>query len=59
MDPRFASRTVAANNQRIHLVEAGQGPLVLFVHGFPELWYSWRHQLSALADAGYRAVAVD
>src|ERR1700730_1388099 len=59
MDPRFISRTVAANNQRIHLVEAGEGPLVLFVHGFPELWYSWRHQLSALADAGYRAVAGD
>ena len=59
MDPRFTSRTVTANNQRIHLVEAGEGPMVLFVHGFPELWYSWRHQLSALADAGYRAVAVD
>jgi pimeloyl-ACP methyl ester carboxylesterase len=59
VDPRFTSRIVAANGQRIHLVEAGQGPLVLFVHGFPEIWYSWRHQLSALADAGYRAVAVD
>jgi pimeloyl-ACP methyl ester carboxylesterase len=46
MDPRFISRTVTANNQRIHLVEAGEGPMVLFVHGFPELWYSWRHQLS-------------
>ena len=59
MDPRFTSRTVAANGQRIHLVEAGEGPLVLFVHGFPELWYSWRHQLTALAEAGYRAAAVD
>jgi epoxide hydrolase A/B len=59
INPRFISRIVAANGQRIHLVEAGQGPLVLFVHGFPELWYSWRHQLSALADAGYRAVAID
>ncbi|MFJ4466767.1 alpha/beta fold hydrolase [Streptomyces sp. NPDC089424] len=44
---------------RIHLVEQGSGPLVLLVHGFPESWYSWRHQLPALAAAGYRAVAVD
>jgi pimeloyl-ACP methyl ester carboxylesterase len=40
-------------------VEQGTGPLVLLVHGFPESWYSWRHQLPALAAAGYRAVAVD
>ncbi len=59
MDERFASKTVLANGQRMHLVEAGQGPLVLFCHGFPESWYSWRHQLVALADAGYRAVALD
>ena len=44
---------------RIHLVEAGSGPLVLLVHGFPESWYSWRYQLPSLAAAGYRAVAVD
>jgi len=44
---------------RIHAVEQGSGPLVLLVHGFPESWYSWRHQLPALADAGYRAVAID
>lgn len=44
---------------RIHLVEQGAGPLVLLVHGFPESWYSWRHQLPALAAAGFRAVAVD
>ena len=44
---------------RIHVVEEGAGPLVLLVHGFPESWYSWRHQLPALADAGYRAVAMD
>ena len=50
---------VRANGIRIHAAEAGKGPLVLLVHGFPELWYSWRHQLPALADAGYRAVAID
>ena len=46
---------------RIHYLEAGpsDGPVVLLVHGFPELCYSWRHQLPALAEAGYRAVAID
>src|SRR5688500_10701726 len=44
---------------RIHLVEQGSGPVVLLVHGFPESWYSWRHQLPELAAAGYRAVAID
>lgn len=52
-------RLVPSPAGRIHLVEQGSGPLVLLVHGFPESWYSWRHQLSALAEAGYRAVAVD
>ncbi|MFF4776773.1 alpha/beta fold hydrolase [Microtetraspora fusca] len=52
-------RLVASPAGRIHLVEQGSGPLVLLVHGFPESWYSWRHQLPALAAAGYRAVAVD
>jgi pimeloyl-ACP methyl ester carboxylesterase len=41
------------------VVEHGTGPLVLLLHGWPEGWYSWRHQLSALGDAGYRAVAPD
>ncbi|MFE7963340.1 alpha/beta fold hydrolase [Streptomyces cellulosae] len=52
-------RLVPAPEGRVHLVEQGSGPLVLLVHGFPEGWYSWRHQLPALAAAGYRAVAVD
>src|SRR5262249_42430051 len=51
--------TLSANGIRIHIAEQGKGPLVLLVHGFPELWYSWRHQLPVLADAGYRAVAID
>ena len=55
----FKHRIVQANDIRIHLVEAGEGPLVLMVHGFPESWYSWRHQLQAVADAGYHAVAID
>ncbi len=52
-------RTVEAPAGRLHLVEQGTGPLVLLVHGFPESWYSWRHQLPALAAAGFRAVALD
>jgi pimeloyl-ACP methyl ester carboxylesterase len=52
-------RTVEANGIHIHLAEAGEGPLVLLCHGFPESWYSWRHQLPALAAAGFHAVAPD
>jgi pimeloyl-ACP methyl ester carboxylesterase len=52
-------RTVETNGIRMHLAEQGTGPLVLLCHGFPESWYSWRHQLSALADAGFHAVAPD
>ncbi|MEM1247160.1 MAG: alpha/beta hydrolase [Acidobacteriota bacterium] len=52
-------RTIEANGMRLHCVEQGEGPLVLLVHGFPESWYSWRHQLPAIAEAGYRAVALD
>ena len=50
---------VAINGIRMHYVEQGAGPLVVLCHGFPESWYSWRHQLPALATAGFRAVAPD
>jgi pimeloyl-ACP methyl ester carboxylesterase len=52
-------RVIETNGIRMHVAEQGDGPLVLLCHGFPELWYSWRHQLSALAAAGFRAVAPD
>jgi len=52
-------RTIETNGIRLHLAEQGAGPLVLLCHGFPESWYSWRHQLRALAAAGYHAVAPD
>src|SRR6185295_2958742 len=55
----IAHRTVETNGIRMHVAEAGSGPLVVLLHGFPESWYSWRHQLRALADAGYHAVAPD
>ena len=44
---------------RLHYVHAGKGPLVLLLHGFPELWYAWRHQLEPLAEAGFHVVAPD
>ena len=44
---------------RLHYVEAGSGPLVILLHGFPEFWYSWRHQIPALATAGFHAIAPD
>lgn len=55
----IAHRTIETNGIRMHVVEAGAGPLVLLCHGFPESWYSWRHQLTALAEGGFRAVAPD
>lgn len=55
----FSHRHVETNGIKMHVVEAGSGFPVLFCHGFPEIWYSWRHQLRALADAGFRAIAPD
>lgn len=52
-------RIVEANAIRIHFAEQGTGPTVLLCHRFPEFWYSWRHQLGALAEAGFHAVAPD
>lgn len=54
-------RFIETNGIRMHVADAGpeDGPLVILCHGFPESWYSWRHQLSALGAAGYRAVAPD
>ncbi|WP_106582085.1 alpha/beta fold hydrolase [Murinocardiopsis flavida] len=55
----WAHRSVSAAGTRFHVAEAGEGPLVLLLHGFPQFWWAWRHQLPVLARAGYRAVAVD
>ncbi|WP_028648501.1 alpha/beta fold hydrolase [Nocardiopsis sp. CNT312] len=59
VDGPWRHRTVSAAGARFHVAELGTGPLVLFLHGFPQFWWAWRHQLTALAGAGYRAVAVD
>jgi pimeloyl-ACP methyl ester carboxylesterase len=52
-------RMVSTNGVDLHVMEAGEGPAVVLAHGFPELAWSWRHQLPALAAAGYRAIAPD
>ncbi len=57
--PGVTLKTTTANNIHMRYAEAGTGPLVLFCHGWPESWYSWRHQLQAVSAAGFRAVAPD
>ena len=54
----FKSGVIEANGIEIHYAECGEGPLVIFCHGWPESWYSWRHQLKAIGAHGYRAVAL-
>ncbi len=54
-----AHRFLQTNGIRMHVAEKGSGPLVLLCHGFPESWYSWRHQIDALSAAGFRVVAPD
>jgi pimeloyl-ACP methyl ester carboxylesterase len=57
--PAVTHRMIETNGIRLRVAEQGDGPLVILCHGFPECWYSWRHQLPALANAGFRAVAPD
>uniref|UniRef100_A0A8R7V4G5 AB hydrolase-1 domain-containing protein n=1 Tax=Triticum urartu TaxID=4572 RepID=A0A8R7V4G5_TRIUA len=60
-DGAITHRSVETNGVRLHVAEAGPAgaPVALLLHGFPEVWYTWRHQMRALAAAGYRAVAPD
>jgi pimeloyl-ACP methyl ester carboxylesterase len=57
--PEVTHRMIVTNGIRLHVAEQGRGPLIILCHGFPECWYSWRHQLRALAKAGFHAVAPD
>src|SRR4051794_11858685 len=59
VDGPWTHRIVRANGIALHVAELGTGPLVLLIHGFPQFWWGWHQQLVDLADAGYRAVAVD
>src|ERR1700712_6106476 len=54
-----AHRIIETNGIRMHIAEQGTGPLVVLCHGFPEAWYSWRHQIEALSAAGFHVVAPD
>ncbi|RZS24327.1 hypothetical protein BHM03_00057383 [Ensete ventricosum] len=55
----ISHRMVSVNGVNMHVAEKGEGPAVLLLHGFPELWYTWRHQMHGLAARGFRAVAPD
>jgi pimeloyl-ACP methyl ester carboxylesterase len=57
--PAWAHRRVAINCLWFHYVEAGRGPPLILLHGFPEFWYSWRHQILPLAAAGFHVIAPD
>jgi len=59
VDSSLTHRFVDVNGVRLHIAEQGQGPLILLLHGWPESWYSWRHQFGPLAAAGYWVVAPD
>ncbi|MCZ0985357.1 alpha/beta fold hydrolase [Streptomyces diastatochromogenes] len=59
MSGKLIHRHIDVNGVRLHIAEQGEGPLVLLLHGWPESWYSWRHQFEPLAAAGYRVVAPD
>ncbi|KAF8038847.1 hypothetical protein BT93_B1409 [Corymbia citriodora subsp. variegata] len=59
MEEEIKHRTLSVNGIAMHVAEKGRGPVVLLLHGFPELWYTWRRQIHALAALGYRAVAPD
>ena len=59
VEPRMHTHTIQTDGLRQQVLEAGDGPMVLLIHGFPELGISWRAQVAALAEAGYRAVAPD
>lgn len=58
-EPRVVHRYADLGGVTLHYVEAGEGPLVVLLHGFPEFWYSWRFQIPALVKAGFRVVAPD
>ncbi|MCK9928029.1 alpha/beta fold hydrolase [Frankia sp. Mgl5] len=59
VDGPWRHRDVSTNGTRLHVAEAGEGPLVLLLHGFPQFWWTWRSQLRDLPRAGYRVVAAD
>jgi pimeloyl-ACP methyl ester carboxylesterase len=59
MKNKIQHKKIETNGIKLHVAEQGTGPLVILLHGFPMLWYSWRHQIGYLADRGYHVVAPD
>jgi pimeloyl-ACP methyl ester carboxylesterase len=59
LDGPWEHRFVAAGGARFHVAELGEGPLVVLLHGFPQFWWAWRHQLASLAAGGFRVAAMD
>ena len=59
LNPDIKFSTLQSNGIQMRCAEAGSGPAILFIHGWPESWFSWRHQLTGLAKAGYRVIAPD
>ena len=55
----FKTKTFTLNDINIYTAEHGEGPLVIMVHGWPESWYSWRHQIKPIAELGYKVLAID
>ena len=59
MHDQFTLTDVQTNGITVRAAVEGSGPLVIMVHGWPELWYSWRHQIKPIAAAGYRVIVPD
>jgi len=59
LESLITHKFAALSEVRLHYVDAGEGPMVMLLHGFPEFWYSWRYQIPALVNAGYRVIAPD
>jgi pimeloyl-ACP methyl ester carboxylesterase len=59
MSEPFTMQLITTNGVQLRVAVEGTGPLVILVHGWPELWYSWRHQIKPLANAGFRVVVPD
>ncbi|XP_047308991.1 epoxide hydrolase A-like [Impatiens glandulifera] len=56
---KIQHKNIHVNGINMHIAEIGEGPVILFLHGFPDLWYTWRHQMLYLSSRGYRAIAPD
>lgn len=57
---KIEHKYLQVNGSKLHIAQLGSGSTtILFLHGFPEIWYTWRYQMTCVAEAGYRAIAID